>query len=120
MPTPKIFISATSADLSIDHQVVKEALLMIGCHPNEQNNFPPDWRTVAQMQREKIGDYQGLIHLAGLHYDGEPDPGTLPPGKAQHSYTQIEYDIACDLQRERGDHFQGRYGSTILRILNGL
>ena len=81
MSSPKVFISATSTDLAPARQVVKEALLTIGCHPIEQTNFPPDWRTVKQMLREKIEDCQGLIHIAGLYYGAEPDPSTLDAGR---------------------------------------
>jgi len=44
---PKVFISATSGDLRSVRQIAKEALLSIGCHPGEQTNFEPDWRTVS-------------------------------------------------------------------------
>jgi hypothetical protein len=36
MNPPKIFISATSGDLSSIRQFVKEALLTINCHPVER------------------------------------------------------------------------------------
>lgn len=103
MSPPEVFISATSADLGPMRQVVKEALLTIGCMPVEQTNFPPDWRTVSQMLREKIGDCQALIHVAGLHYGAEPDPGSSPTSDPRRSYTQMDYDMACELQRKRGD-----------------
>jgi hypothetical protein len=45
MNPPKIFISATSGDLTSARQIAKEALLTINCHPVEQTNFEPDWRT---------------------------------------------------------------------------
>lgn len=56
MNPPKIFISATSGDLSSARQIAKEALLTIKCHPVEQTNFEPDWRSVTDMLRGKIGD----------------------------------------------------------------
>ncbi len=46
MNPPKIFISATSCDLSSARQIAKEAPLTINCHPVEQANFEPDWRSV--------------------------------------------------------------------------
>ena len=103
MSLPKVFISATSADLGATRQVVKEALLSIGCHPVEQTNFGPDWRTVSQMLREKIGGCQALIHIAGLHYGAEPDPASLSDAAVCRSYTQMEFDIGRELQRQRGD-----------------
>ena len=35
----RFFISATSGDLGSVRQLVKEALLAIDCHPDEQTNF---------------------------------------------------------------------------------
>ena len=106
MPTsapPKVFISATSGDLRTIRQVVKEALLTIHCHPIEQTNFEPDWRTVEQMLRGRIEECQALIHIAGLRYGAEPDPATRPADTTRRSYTQMEYDIGRELQKERGD-----------------
>ncbi|MBT3015958.1 MAG: tetratricopeptide repeat protein [Candidatus Thiodiazotropha sp. (ex Clathrolucina costata)] len=103
MSPPKVFISATSADLAPAREVVKKALLTISCHPVEQSNFPPDWRTVTQMLRNKIADCQAMIHIAGLHYGNEPDPESLTVGDTRRSYTQLEYDIGCELQHKRGD-----------------
>ncbi|HSH95668.1 MAG TPA: DUF4062 domain-containing protein, partial [Roseimicrobium sp.] len=100
---PKVFVSATSGDLRTIRQVVKEALLTINCHPVEQTNFEPDWRTVEEMLRGRIEECQALIHIAGLRYGAEPDPTTRPPGTPRRSYTQMEYEIGRALQRERGD-----------------
>lgn len=104
MAPPKIFISATSADLSSARQVVKEALLTIGCHPVEQTNFAPDWREVDRMLRARIADCQALIHIVGMHYGAEPNPASLQEGADRRSYTQMEYDVGRELQRNRGDH----------------
>lgn len=97
MNPPKIFISATSGDLSSARQIAKEALLTINCHPVEQTNFEPDWRSVTDMLRGKISDCQALIHLVGFRYGAEPDPATLPPGTPRRSYTQMEYHLAREL-----------------------
>ncbi|MEZ5386960.1 MAG: tetratricopeptide repeat protein [Prosthecobacter sp.] len=97
MNPPKIFISATSGDLSSTRQIAKEALLTINCHPVEQTNFEPDWRSVTDMLRGKIGDCQALIHLVGFRYGAEPDPASLPPGTPRRSYTQMEYHLAREL-----------------------
>ncbi len=97
MNPPNIFISATSGDLGRARQIAKEALLTINCHPVEQTNFGPDWRTVTDMLREKISGCQALIHIVGFRYGVEPDPDTLPPGTPRRSYTQMEYHIAREL-----------------------
>lgn len=62
MNPSKVFISATSGDLRSIRQIVKEVLLTINCHPVEQTNFAPDWRTVEGMLRGKIEDCQALFH----------------------------------------------------------
>lgn len=102
-PPPRVFVSATSGDLRSVRQIVKEALLTIGCHPVEQANFEPDWRTVEGMLRDKIEGCQAMVHIAGLRYGAEPDPGTLPFGTPRRSFTQMEYQLGCQLQEERGD-----------------
>ncbi|MDD5275122.1 MAG: tetratricopeptide repeat protein [Methylovulum sp.] len=100
MPTsPKVFVSATSGDLRTMRSIVKEALLTIGCHPVEQTNFPPDYRSVHNMLHDKISDCQPLVHIVGLRYGAEPEP----PATQRRSYTQLEYDIGRELQRKRGD-----------------
>ena len=103
MNPPKVFISATSGDLRSIRQIVKEALLTINCHPVEQTNFEPDWRSVEGMLRAKIEGCQALIHIAGMRYGAEPDPATLPPGVPRRSYTQMEYHLGCQLHAQRGD-----------------
>jgi hypothetical protein len=42
----RVFISATSKDLGTVRELVKQALLTMGCMPVEQTNFPPDYRSV--------------------------------------------------------------------------
>ncbi|MBX7207567.1 MAG: DUF4062 domain-containing protein [Verrucomicrobiaceae bacterium] len=103
MTPPKVFISATSSDLRHVRQIVRDALLSIECFPIEQTTFPPDWRTVQDMLRSRIEGCQALIHIAGMCYGAEPDPATLPAGTPRRSYTQMEYDIGCELQQQRGD-----------------
>ncbi|OYW70475.1 MAG: hypothetical protein B7Z37_30625, partial [Verrucomicrobia bacterium 12-59-8] len=103
MNPPKVFISATSGDLQSIRHIVKEALLTIGCHPVEQTNFAPDFRTVTTMLKEKIGECQAMIHIAGMRYGAEPDPSTLPPHAERHSYTQMEYEMGRRLQEVHGD-----------------
>ncbi len=100
---PKVFISATSGDLRSIRQIVKEALLTINCHPVEQTNFAPDFRTVDAMLEEKIGECQAMIHIAGMRYGAEPAPATLPPNTERCSYTQMEYEMGRRLQAKRGD-----------------
>ncbi len=99
-PPPRVFISATSRDLGNVRQVVKEALLTMGCLPVEQTNFPPDYRSVSGMLRARIADCQAVIHIAGFRYGAEPDPVSLPAGAVRHSYTQMEYHLAQELGKK--------------------
>ena len=102
--TPKVFISATSTDLGSVRQIVKKALVKIGCLPVEQTDFPPDARTVAEMLRAKIGECHALIHIVGLRFGSAPSGSDDQP---RRSYTQMEYDIAREMQSKRGDkHFR--------------
>src|SRR5262245_52810949 len=98
--TTRVFISATSKDLGTVRELLKQALLTMGCMPIEQTNFPPDYRSVRQMIEEKIADCDAVIHVVGVRYGAEPDPSTLPEGAARRSYTQMEADIARELRKK--------------------
>ncbi len=92
---PEVFISATSADLRSCRQLVKEALLTLGCVPVEQTNFPPDYRSVRDMLRARIVACDAVVHVAGKYYGAEPRERA--PGEPRRSYTQMEYDVAREL-----------------------
>src|ERR1700692_1278089 len=85
----RVFISATSKDLGTVRELVKQALLTMGCLPVEQNNFPPDYRSIREMIKYKIGGCEAVIHIVGLRFGVEPDPATLPEGASRRSYTQL-------------------------------
>jgi len=97
---PDIFVSATSGDLGHIRELAKEALLSIDCHPVEQTNFPPDYRSVEEMLRAKIADCEAVLHIVGIRYGAEPDPATLPPGFERQSYTQMEARLARELGKK--------------------
>ncbi len=92
---PEVFISATSADLRSCRQLVKEALLTLGCVPVEQTNFPPDYRSVRDMLRARIVACDAVVHIAGNYYGAEPRERAA--GEPRRSYTQMEYDVAREL-----------------------
>ncbi len=69
--TPKVFISATSADLRSVRGLVRDALLNMGCLPVVQEHFPPDYRDVSGMLRDKIAGCDALIHIAGDYKEAE-------------------------------------------------
>jgi tetratricopeptide (TPR) repeat protein len=92
---PEIFVSATSQDLRTCRQLIKEALLTLGCVPIEQTNFPPDARTVREMLRVKITACDAVVHVAGEVYGAEPS--ARDPAEPRRSYTQLEYELAAEL-----------------------
>jgi hypothetical protein len=94
---PEVFVSATRSDLRTCRQLVKEALLTLGCVPVEQTNFPPDHRTVREMLRARIASSDAVIHLAGECYGAEPS--SRPSSAPRRSYTQLEYDLARELRK---------------------
>jgi N6-adenosine-specific RNA methylase IME4 len=91
---PEIFVSATSQDLRTCRQLIKEALLTLGCVPVEQTNFPPDARTVREMLRAKITACDAVVHVAGEVYGAEPS--ARDPAEPRRSYTQLEYELATE------------------------
>src|SRR5215475_19617 len=98
--TARVFISATSKDLGTVRELVKQALLTMDCMPIEESNFPPDYRTVQGMIKNKIAKCEAVIHIVGMRYGAEPNPSTLPQGTPRRSYTQMEADIARQLRKK--------------------
>lgn len=96
-PRPDIFISATSGDLRSCRQLIKNALLTLGCHPVEQDTFPPAATAVRDMLRQRISACRAVVHIVGLQYGAEPQ--TRDPSQPRRSYTQLEYDIARELNK---------------------
>ena len=96
-PRPEIFVSTTSTDLHSCRQRISDGLLTLGCVPVVQEYFPPDTHTVRVMLREKISACDAVIHLAGECYGAEPHERA--PGEPRRSYTQLEYDLARELQK---------------------
>jgi tetratricopeptide (TPR) repeat protein len=93
---PSIFISAASRDLASCRKRISDALLTLGCVPVEQTTFPPDYRTVRDMLRDKLKSCHAIIHLAGHAYGSEPT--TRPPNEPRRSYTQLELELARELK----------------------
>jgi hypothetical protein len=54
-------------------ELVKQALLTMGCLPVEQTNFPPDYRSVQEMIEDKIAGCETVICIVVLRYASEPD-----------------------------------------------
>ncbi len=98
LPPPQVFVSATTSDLGTCRQMIKEALLTLGCTPVEQTNFAPEAGLVREMLRKRIAACHAVIHVAGEVYGAEPQQRT--GGDSRRSYTQMEYDIACQLGKD--------------------
>ena len=94
---PEIFISATSKDLKSCRQLVRDALLTLGCVPVTQDHFALDARTVREMLRARIAACDAVIHLAGECYGAEPFERAA--AGLRRSYTQMEYDMARELKK---------------------
>lgn len=94
---PPIFISAVSRDLRSCREIVKQALLTLGCVPIEQTNFPPSAATVRAMLTDKIRDCRAVIHIVGEAYGFEPTQRA--DNDPRRSYTQLEFDIAKQLNK---------------------
>ena len=95
----RVFISATSADLSSVRDVIYKALRVKHHVPIEQDDFAPDYRSVSDMLTEKISGCDVMIHVVGMHYGAEPDLDGLPDSATRQSYTQMEAQIANTLNK---------------------
>lgn len=96
----EVFISATSKDLGSVREMVRNALLTIGCHPVEQSTFPPDYRQVEEMLKAKIAQCDAVIHIVGVRYGEEPPLDSLPEETPRRSYTQLEAEFARQLGKK--------------------
>src|SRR5207244_13561651 len=57
-----------------------------------QQEFPPDYRDVWEILRQRILDCDAVICLVGYAFGREPR--NVPPEFRRRSYTQMEFDIA--------------------------
>src|SRR6185436_12218645 len=68
-----------------------------GCFAENQSSFGVDYRTVEEMLRRRISDADAVIHIVGFRFGAEPKD--RPADKPRRSYTQMEYDIARELEK---------------------
>lgn len=94
--TFRVFISATSRDLHMHRQEVMKILVSKDILPVEQSTFPPDYREIEQLLRDKISECDAVICIVGYIFGEEPK--FRQPETIRRSYTQMEYDIACQLR----------------------
>ena len=91
----RVFISATSRDLGSFRKAVSEILVTLNALPVVQDHFGPDYRSVVEMLREKIGQCDAAICLVGRCYGREPHERASD--RPRRSYTQLEYETAVEL-----------------------
>ena len=94
---PRIFVSATTRDLESYRDATAEVLLELNAYPVIQQHFAPDHRTVAEMLRDRISKCGAVICLVGQSYGSEPT--RRDPSQPRRSYTQLEYEIAVELEK---------------------
>jgi hypothetical protein len=91
----RIFISPVTRELGSVRKLVKKALDDNDYHAVEQDNFPPDYRTLKDMDSARIGSCDAVVHIVGRCYGAEPP--VRPADAPRRSYTQLEYDVAVEL-----------------------
>ncbi len=94
---PTIFISGVSHEFGSFRDAVENEIEMKGCFAENQPGFPPDYRTVELMLRPRLLDSDIVIHIVGFRYGAEPNQ--RPADAPRRSYTQMEFDIARELQK---------------------
>src|SRR6185436_1110620 len=94
---PTIFLSGVSDEFGSFRDAAEKEVEMKGCFAENQPGFPPDYRTVEEMLRRKLHDADAVIHIVGFRFGAEPNerPESIP----RRSYTQMEFDIARELQK---------------------
>ena len=94
---PTIFLSGVSSEFGSFREAVKIEVLKKGCFPENQTSFGIDHREIEAILRQKIGEADAVIHIVGFRFGEEPKD--RPVDRARRSYTQMEYDIARELNK---------------------
>ncbi len=94
---PTIFLSGVSDEFATFRDAVQTEILTKGCYPENQPGFAPDYNIVEEMLRRRLHDSDAVIHIAGFRFGAEPHE--RPAGKPRRSYTQLEFDIAREMQK---------------------
>jgi tetratricopeptide (TPR) repeat protein len=94
---PTIFISGVSSEFGSFRDAVEVEVQKKDCFPLNQPSFRTDYRTIEEILRRNIGEADAVIHIVGFRFGLEPKD--RPLGKPRRSYTQMEYDIARELEK---------------------
>jgi hypothetical protein len=76
---------------------VENEIEMKGCFAENQPNFHTAHSTVEEMLRRRLHDSDAVIHIAGFRFGAEPSQ--RPANATRRSHTQMEFDIARELQK---------------------
>lgn len=90
---PFVFVSSTNADLRDYRDALKEHLLKNHIFADTQDTLDPSNPTIKDSIRRSILQADAVICLIGTHF------GTAPPSSPERSFTQIEYDVAIELNK---------------------
>ena len=94
---PTIFLSGVSSEFASFRNAVEVEIQKKGCFAENQSSFGVDYHTVEEMLRRRISDSDAVIHIVGFRFGAEPKD--RPADKPRRSYTQMEYDIARELEK---------------------
>ncbi len=94
---PTIFLSGVSSEFASFRDAVQTEILTKGCYPLNQPSFGVDYHTVEEMLRRRLKEADAVIHIVGFRFGAEPKD--RPADKPRRSYTQMEYDIARELEK---------------------
>lgn len=93
----KVFVSAVTGELGLYRGAAATQLARKGIHAVTQETFPTDYREIERILRDKIEGCDAIVCLLGSASGFEP--AGRPPDHPRRSYTQMEYDIALELNK---------------------
>ncbi len=96
-PRPTIFLSGVSHEFASFRDAVEIEIQKKGCFAENQPSFATDYRTIEAMLRQKLSEADAVIHIVGFRYGAEPH--ARPETARRRSYTQMEFDIARELDK---------------------
>ena len=94
---PTIFLSGVSSEFRSFRDAAEIEVQKKDCFPINQPSFGVDYREIEQMLRARLSEADAVVHIVGFRFGGEPKD--RPAGKPRRSYTQLEYDIARELEK---------------------
>ena len=96
-PRTTIFLSGVSHEFGSFRDAVEVEIQKKGCFADNQPGFAPDYCTVEEMLRRRLYDCDAVIQVVGFRFGAEPNqrPASVP----RRSYTQMEFDIAREMQK---------------------